>query len=552
MTEVDRAGLVAALLGEDGGQRLPGPAQLTWRRKARVYARQWLEQGSLDTLFSALDRHQADSIEIAVLARLWSVPPEAWHAVFSDAQRGRIGFLVSCGAHRQVVTPAETIATNRSFFRSLERILGAWGFDEAGFNSAGGRLDAFSGPEVLIDRRLPQGFAAFYRGKPQQVLPDDGRKALERLLDGTLAWLLAQQGSDGALAYKYWPSQGRYSAANNTIRQFMTSLALIDLAAFRADPTILKAATASLEANLSSFLRHEGSIAVIEHQGKAKLGAAALAALCLLQHPQAEAFAETRQALEAGILALWQEDGSFRTFHRPAERNDNQNFYPGEALLYLARRLRRYPDTALRARVVASLQYYRRHHRRAPNPAFVPWHSLAICSLARDPSALPADLCRHLFAMNDWLCALQQWENVPHRDMAGRFYAPGRPDFGPPHASSTGVYLEGLAAAFACAEALGEKTRASRYAQTIWRGLGHLDRLQFREPAECYYLSRPQRVLGGLRSEVYDNTLRIDNAQHALAAALAVLQQPALLAAKPSASGLVPLEPRSAAGLASQ
>lgn len=540
------------MLGEDGGQCLPGPAYLTWRRKARIYASQWLQQGSLDTLLLVLDRHKADSIEVALLERRWSVPPEAWHAVFADAQRGRLGLLVSCGARWQVVTPAETIATNRSFFRSLQRILSTWGYDDAGFRAAGGKLEAFSGPEILIDRRLPEGFTYLYRGQSREPLPDEGRVVLERLLEGAQSWLLAQQRSDGALAYKYWPSQGRYSKANNTIRQFMATLALIDLAAYRADPAILQAATAALQANLALFLKREGPIAVVEHEGKAKLGAAALAALCLLRHPEAEGSRETRLALEAAVLALWQSDGAFRTYHRPAERNDNQNFYPGEALLYLAQRLQRFPNEALRDRVVASLRYYRRRHRRDPNPAFVPWHSLAIRSLAPDPSALPADLLQHLFAMNDWLADLQQWERAPHRDMAGRFYAADRPDFGPPHASSTGVYLEGLAAAFSCAEALGEKARAAGYAQTIWRGLCHLDRLQFRDPAECFYLSRPDRVLGGLRSEVYDNTLRIDNAQHAVAALLAILQQPALLAAKPSAPALSPPDPPSAAGLASQ
>ncbi len=196
---------------------------------------------------------------------------------------------------------------------------------------------------------------------------------------------------------------------------------------------------------------------------------------------------------------------------------------------------------------MASVDHYRRFHQRAPNPAFVPWHSLALRRLRPDRS-----LAGYLFAMNDWLIGLQQWDSAPHADMAGRFYAPDRPDFGPPHASSTGVYLEGLAAAFEVAHERGETARAARYAKAIWRGLRNLHQLQFLDEVDCFYVSRRERVLGGLRSEVYDNTLRVDNTQHAVAALLAIARQPALVAARPEASELIPCRGGSAAGLASE
>ncbi len=550
LNALDRMALAKHLEAEAG--TCFGLACLTWRRAGRVAARRWLRDISPTDLLANLDAHTAETLEVAVFDRQWRVPHEAWHAVFSDAQRGRLGLSISCGDRCRRVTPAEMIATNRSFARCLEAALEDWGLDEAAFLAAGGHLVALSGPQLLIDPQAPRGFLELYRGHALRLLSGDAKREVEGLLQGCVAWLLSQQQESGALTYKYWPSNGRRSKANNTIRQFMASLALTDVAAFRDDPEILRAATASLEANLKAYLKQEGEIAVIEFEGKAKLGAAALAALCLLRHPDAAAFAGIRDRLEAGILALWQEDGLFRSFHRPAERNDNQNFYPGEALTYLAERVALQPDGALRQRILGSLRAYRRFHREAPNPAFVPWHSLAIRALSLNPLELPRDLIRHFFAMNDWLIDLQQWESAPHRDMAGRFYDPEQPDFGPPHASSTAIYLEGLAAAFDSARALGETARADRYARTIWRGLRHLCQLQFRAPWEGFYLSYPERVMGGLRSRVWDNTLRIDNAQHTIAASLAILRQPALLAAKPAPEDLVPPEPASAAGLASQ
>ena len=125
--------------------------------------------------------------------------------------------------------------------------------------------------------------------------------------------------------------------------------------------------------------------------------------------------------------------------------------------------------------------------------------------------------------MNDWLLSMQQWDGLT-ADLRGRFYDPSRPYFGPPHAASTGAYLEGLADALALARALGDEIRATAYQRAVDRGLRSLRQLQFRDHRDAFYIFRKERVLGALRTEVYDNTVRIDSAAHALAAAIKVLQ----------------------------
>ena len=125
--------------------------------------------------------------------------------------------------------------------------------------------------------------------------------------------------------------------------------------------------------------------------------------------------------------------------------------------------------------------------------------------------------------MNDWLLPMQQWDGLTE-DLRGRFYDPRRPDFGPPHAASTGAYLEGLADALSLARTLGDETRAAAYRTAIDRGLRSLRQLQFRDHRDAFYVSRRDRVLGALRTEAYDNAVRIDSAAHALAAAVKVLR----------------------------
>ncbi len=171
---------------------------------------------------------------------------------------------------------------------------------------------------------------------------------------------------------------------------------------------------------------------------------------------------------------------------------------------------------------MTSFRYYRAWHREQPNPAFVPWHTMAyekVWELTEDP-----ELRDFVFEMNDWLLDTQQWDEAPAPDAAGRFYNPERPDYGPPHASSDGVYLEGLIAAYRLASAVRDQARTEAYREAIARGLRHLMQLQFADEVDMYYVSKPARVSGGLRTTVYDNIIRVDNVQHGLLAVLDILE----------------------------
>ena len=109
--------------------------------------------------------------------------------------------------------------------------------------------------------------------------------------------------------------------------------------------------------------------------------------------------------------------------------------------------------------------------------------------------------------------------------MQGRFFDPTRPDFGPPHAASTGAYLESLAAAYDLAARSGDTSRARIYERTLLRGFRSLLQLQFADEIDLFYIPRRfrKRVKGGVRTTVYDNHIRCDNVQHGLLAAYGFL-----------------------------
>lgn len=168
-----------------------------------------------------------------------------------------------------------------------------------------------------------------------------------------------------------------------------------------------------------------------------------------------------------------------------------------------------------------SVRAFSARHYRARNPAFVPWHTQASASLFAQTGR--RELADFAFEINDWLLPMQQWDGLAP-DLRGRFHDPRRPEFGPPHAASTGAYMEGLADALALARAVGDRARAAAYERALRRGLRSLRQLQFRDWRDAFYVSRKRRVMGALRTEVYDNAVRVDSAAHALMAAIRILQ----------------------------
>lgn len=341
---------------------------------------------------------------------------------------------------------------------------------------------------------------------------------LERLLSD---YLVRSVQRDGRAVYLFHPSQGVEDRThNNAIRQWMATRILIRIWQRSGSEKLLPALRKNIDYNLAAMYREEGSLGLIIEGPKVKLGAVALAALALLESPFRAEFIEQQTKLLALVAHLWQESGEFRTFYRPDDRTDCQNFYPGEALLLWSTVIEQTGNAELIAKFWKSFEFYQAWHLANRNPAFIPWHTQAYCriwNLTKDARFPPA-----VFLMNDWLLDVQQWDKAPAPDCRGRFFDPHRP-FGPPHASSTAVYLEGLADAFALARALGDTLRADRYRATILRGLRSLAQLTFKDERDMFYIMDRDRLRGGVRTNEYDNAIRIDNVQHSLVALQKIL-----------------------------
>ncbi len=477
-----------------------------------------------------------DSVEVTLASspqRLkWSSQPDGID-LSADVKRGLFAVELSCAGESQFLTPFDVVATNRSIEKSCRLFAARLEEFDALLDKQNVTALAYPCQQLFVTRKSESHVVTeCFRGSRLVQPADVTYERIRRLQNDLTCYLVNAVEDDGRIRYLYYPSQGKADRLRrNSVREWMATLALGKAARRTGDPLVHETARRNLEFTLANSFRDDDGFGLILEGEKVKLGAVAIALMALMGTEVTSETAAVQQKLLSTTVHLWQDTGQFRTFFRPSFRMDQQNFYPGEALLAWALAFRKNQDSTLHQRFMRSFEFYRKWHVENRNPAFIPWHTQAYFEMWRRTGS--SELCDFIFEMNDWLLQIQQWNDAPFADCMGRFYAPSRP-FGPPHASSTGVYLEGLADAFLAAKEAGDTARQTTYLRTIKRGLRSILQLTFSDDAEMFYISRKKQVRGGVRTTTYNNSIRIDNVQHNLMAVdkiLDAIDQPTLDAA---------------------
>ena len=526
---------------------------LAWYDSGRRIGHSWQSGAGVAVAMeqaAAGSRHgkEADHAELSLAYGFRPLDPAHLGDDLSPVHRGVRGVEIAHGGVVVRFAPSQMIADNLSFERALTRAAAQLGIDGDTL-LVEARLATFDALQVVIDLRAEPIATQLFRGN--HTLPDTAvtGTAVEQFATDMAGWMQRNLHENGRMTYLYYPTSDRESDSNNMIRQWMASLCLTRMGVASGDEQMLASARLNIRHNLDQFYSLESGLGIIEYRGKVKLGAVALAALAILEHPDRARFAAQFNALVAMTDHLWRENGSFQTFYRPAERSANpnlHNFYPGETLLLWATMLEREDDAAREARFMQSFRYYREWHLAQRKPSFIPWHTQAY--YLRWQKTGSEELRDWIFEMNDWLLTMQTHSRLAYDDTRGRFYdpAPERAHFGPPHASSTGVYLEGLIDAYQLALAEADKQRARAYRESIRAGLRSAMQLQLRNDETLWFAPNRERAVGGLRTTVYNNVIRVDNVQHTLMGVMKMLEftserEQQLLSAGADKEALLPL-----------
>ena len=351
------------------------------------------------------------------------------------------------------------------------------------------------------------------------VLPPEtvSRKQLDAALESLGDYLIYRQQRTGRFSYQYEPALDVYSYSDNPVRQAGATLALATYARHQGTRAVVEAADRSLKYHLqrlTDFPRVDGAAFIATEDGSNKLGVTALISMALAEHPDAERYAATRARLVKGILTLQRPSGMFLTAFPPVVEVASQDYFPGEALLALARAYEHNPQAEILTAFDRALDFYRSYFEDNPSPAFVPWQVQAFAAMARHTQR--RDYVDYVFALTDWLAQRQLTrDNCAWPELWGGIaaYQPNRAGV------ATASYLEAFTDALQLARDMKDEQRAERYEQVVRSAARFVMQLQVR-PEEAYFVRSQQDAVGGIRTSLALNLLRIDHCQHALVALL--------------------------------
>jgi hypothetical protein len=460
---------------------------------------------------------------------------------------GLRGIQVTHGSDVKRLAPTALIAKNRKVPKQLTEIRNDWKLNEEEFAAC--TFQTFEADQVLVRLdRTPTEAVVMFRGNEVVDVSTVTRESTDALATGMLRWLVNNVHEDGRLTYHYYPSPGEEETKdNNMIRQWMATNAMVRWAIDRKDQAVFDVAEKNIEYNLATFFYYERDgqklsfaegepvpddvLGVIDYQGKVKLGSIGLAAMAMWLHPKREKWIDEIYALDRMCTHLWHEDGSFTSFYRGSDK-EFHNFYPGEAMLFWATMYAETKDPEILRKFKLSFEYYRKWHLEEANrnPAFVPWHLQADYAmwqaLGEDEQEFKDEMVEFMFETATWLVEnMLQWEDGEwlYPDERGRFYAPKKP-WGVPHASATGVYIEGLIDAWQLARDLGDSERREYYRVALIRGIREMMQMQFVDDVDMFYVRDRKVVEGGIRTTLFDNRIRCDNVQHPMMGIIKVVR----------------------------
>ena len=359
---------------------------------------------------------------------------------------------------------------------------------------------------------------------PSNSLAQSAQIDIDESYSKALTWFKSAINEKGIFHYLYDAHQDSYSTKNNAIRQLMASRLLAELA--NEDKSLIKIHRENLEFIFRNWVRKKYDLYFVLLYDKSKLGANAMLLRTLAVSPLYSEYKSEALKLKNAILASIKDDGSMRPFLvEPAYRYNPEyllTFYSGEALVALIEYYQREPDPVLFEKIKRSQDYYVKRYvgeiEKNYYPAYVPWHSISLnlmYKITKDKRYAEA-----AFALNDKLLEIQDTT-----DHIGRFYNPKTPQYGTPHASSDGVYTEGLVYAYELASLLKDDKRINRYRAALKIAFEHIASLQY-TLSNSSHLPKANRAIGAFRiyrtkadaafSERAGSNIRIDTVQHIL------------------------------------
>jgi orotate phosphoribosyltransferase/AMMECR1 domain-containing protein len=442
----------------------------------------------------------ATAVSVSFLDRPTGLVPMAPKEITAYVRHGEQALMVQQGTRQALLLPTAAVQHSLGPEQFVAEVI-----DKAGITRPPYFWAVFDCVTWLADgdgaRRLVDGLPE----APPAPSLDAARAAhVPRLL----GYLLRHQRADGLRNGHYRPFLDKLGPELDLARQIHGAWVLARAhRVLGGDLALGAAARRSVEAILAQTAHDEAGEAWVGGRKSLVEVAFLLLALCELDLPQAD---ELARQLAASLWKRVGRHGVIASPELPPGTQDAellQDYLPAQALLALAAAVAR-GKTAVDAPALArAISTYRHRFRYRRNWGQVAWLGQAAAAwwhVGRDPAHAAL-----AFEIADWAITHQL-------EKSGGFINEMQADS---PGCSTGVYLEGVAAALGVAVALPDEERAARYRRSCARGLDFLDRLIYQERDRAL-LPNPELATGGVRVSLTGGDVRIDFTQHALNALL--------------------------------
>ena len=350
-----------------------------------------------------------------------------------------------------------------------------------------------------------QEITTLYRYNIPVIADDISNNKINQSIFSGYQWFLNQiNNQTNLLNYWYFPSTHEYLSSNNHIRQLASLWAVTEAKHFfnstEANDLINNTLTYYLQ-----FQNQTSNFSCLLIDGEAKLGSNAFLILSLINSPD---FPNQQQLLDEfarGILHLQQDNGSFDTYFF-SEKNTGIDYYPGEAMLSLMHLFKYSGNQSYVSAVEKAFPYYQSYWKEHKNTAFIPWHTQTYAMLYEYNEN--QELLDFIFEMNDWMIDNYYISKSVYPDEIGGF-----PKYFPTF--STSVFLEGINDAYYLARLANDTYHIKKYHDVLINGSRFILQTQFTKN-NSFYIDHSELAIGGFKTSLTDNSLRIDSTQHAL------------------------------------
>ena len=475
---------------------------------------------AVDGGIPADDQYNATLIDVEIVTMSQFIRPIGLSGLMHATQDGVDGLVLRDGDRAAGGWPADALRGDRSNARWAKALL-----REA--RPPGTRLSPsvavlrFRTREVVGMLRPPSdrpvGLAAM-QGATRVVWPQAvGRQDLVRAAGRAGMWLVRHQRKDGLFRYLFQHQTQRWSSDDSIVRQAGCAWAMARLARRLPDAGFAAPTTRALEGLERTSLKRggPGNLAYLQvGDDPPRLGAIPLFLLAADEWERHSPIEEgTRERLAATLLAVQSPEGGFGVEARGLTLEGSETYYAGQIALALARRFEVTGRQRMAESGLAAVRYYQQWWDDGNQDlSFAAW-MLQACEawyrLRNDDEARDFG-----FQMADWALQFQ------HPDDVNLLWGGA---FGNTPGIGTAAYTEGIVRAVAIAEQAGDEERVERYSTSVRGAMRFLMQLCVEDPDLAFTGGPEQR--GAVRSSLRRRSLRCDNAQHFVMAALGAVEE---------------------------